>query len=80
MLNQFLFMFSRLSNQVRFGSLDPNFYPDLLSSTNIKQNKINAKKIFWTYLTYIIIGPDFKNTNKMVECPINIVGHVAKLT
>ena len=56
------------------------FYPDLISSTNIKENKINVKQIFSVYLTYIIIGLYFKNTNKMVENRVNIFGYVAKLT
>ena len=40
------------------------FYLDLLSSINIKKNKINLKQIFWAYFTYIIIEPYFKNINK----------------
>ena len=55
------------------------FYPDLLSSTNIKQNKINVKQTFWAYLTYIVIGNTLRIPIKMVGRSANIVGYITKL-
>ena len=68
-LIQFVFSITFKSSSVWFFR-SKYFCTYLLSVHNIKQNKINVEHILQAYLTYIIIGPYFKNAikNGLASC------------